>query len=377
MKKLLCLLLALCLVFALFGCKKTEQKETKATEAQTETDPTTTVDENIEIVQRPMVSVATPVITETTTADDGTEIFHYSYPTLNIVFQDAAIAEKVVNHHRERLNEHLAYAEDIRLAAVRDYAPGENFMPYLYGITYNPMRIDQSVLSIYGNCITYSGGVHPNNNCFGANYDMVNGEVLTLGSILKHADQKDTLKSLLISELDAIAEERYLSGYKDYVETRFAGDVSFDEDWYFSTNGLCFFFSPYEIAPYSEGIIVVEISYEKLSDVIADEYFPGERVPYHGTVQETPFSDAEADKFTQISELVLQSGSDMTLYYTDKAVLDFRIIEDNPTTGYTSIIFATPYLTPGDAVLLEATAEAKKNLTIVYIDADQEITITY
>ena len=379
MKRLLSLLLALTMIFAIFGCKKAEKAETKSTEAETQTDPTAApvIDENIEIQQRPMVSVATPTVTEVTTAEDGTEIFCYTYPSLNIVFQDAAIAEKVVNNHRERLNTHLTYAEDIRKSAVNDYKSSDNFTAYLYSVSYSPMRIDMSVLSIFGNCTTYSGGVHPTHSAFGLNYDMVNGEVLTLGSILKHTDQEDSLKSLLISELDAIAEERHLSGYKDYVNSRFEEDVSFDEDWYFSTTGLCFFFSPYEIAPYSEGTIIVEIPYDKLSGVLADEYFPGERVPYHGTVEEIPFDDATVTDFTQISELVLQPGGDMTLYYTDKAVLDFRIIEEDPTTGYSSVIFATPYLTPGDAVLLEASADARKNLTVTYIDAEQLITITY
>ncbi len=377
MKKTLGLLLALSLFFSLCACNKTKVVDKKPTEDTKETEPSSVVDSDIVISQRPMVSVATPTVTETTTADDGSEIFHYTYPALNLVFQDAAIADKVVNHHRKRMAEHLAYAEDIRLSAVSAYRPGKDFMPYLYSLAYNPMRIDQGVLSIYGNCITYSGGAHPEHHGFGVNYDMVNGEVLTLGSILQHADKEDTLKDLLISSLDAIAKERNLSGYKDNVETRFAKDASFDEDWYFTPTGLCFFFSPYEIAPYSEGTIVVEIPYEKLSDIIAAEYFPGERVPYHGTVQEVAFADTDVSKFTQISEVVLESGSDMTLYYTDQAVLDFRILQMNPITGYTNIVFATPYLTPGDAVLLETNKKTKKTLTVIYTDADQQITIEY
>ncbi len=377
MKKILSFLLALCLIFALIGCGKKDEKKEKETTAPTEAEPTFAVDLDIEIVQRTMVSVATPTITETTTANDGTEIFHYVYPTLNLVFQDAGVAEKIIAHHRERLVEHLAYAEEIRLAAESSYTPNSNFKPYLYSLSYNPMRIDQGVLSMYANCITYTGGVHPEHNGFGVNYDMINGEVLTLGSILQHADKADKLKTLLVSALDEIAEERYLSGYKDYVDNRFAGDISFDEDWYFSPTGLCFFFAPYEIAPYSEGTIVVEIPYEKLSGVIADEFFPGERVPYHGTVEEIPFADADLTKFTQTSELILQSGGDMTLYYTDKAVLDFRILQVNPITGYSSVIFAAPYLTPGDAVLLEVTESIKQDLTVTYVDANQLVTITY
>lgn len=369
MKKVLSYLLIICVIFSLFGCKKDEKPREK------ETEPTISTD--AEVSQRPMMTVSIPTVTETTTADDGTEIFHYVYPVMDLIFPDAAVAQKVLDQHRSRLLAHLEPVEDMRIAAQQDYSSGMLSLPYLYSISYQPMRMDMNVMSFFGNCITYMGGAHPNSHGFGVNYNMVTGDVLTLGSILTHVDKKEALKALLVEELDKIAQERHLIGYKEYINIRFRTDESDDKDWFFTNTGLCFFFSPYEIAPYSEGTIVAEIPYTSLSGIIADEFFPGERMPYHGSITEVAFSDADLTKFTQTAEVTLQPDSKKTLYYTDTAVQDFKILQLHPVTGNLTVVFAAPYLTPGDAVLLEASDEMKKNLTVSYIDGTQEITITY
>ena len=370
MKKSLCILLTLCLLLTLASCKKDEKKP-----AEKETEPNIALD--VDVPQQPMICVGVPTNTDVTTSDDGTEIFHYVYPSLELIFPDSAVAQKVLENHRNRLMEQLASAEEIRQMASRGYKPGQAFTPYLYSVTYNPMRADLGVLSILGNTSIYTGGAHPDHHGFGVNYDMVSGEVLTLGSILKHIDQKDTLRDLLITELDKIAEENYLFGYKNYVTNRFRKDESTDTAWFFTNTGLAFFFDPYEIAPYSQGMIVVEIPYTSLTGIIDDAYFPSERTTFHGTIQQIAFENADLTQFTQTAELLIQSGGSKTLYYPDTAVHDFKVSQINPVTGYENAVFYAPHLTPGDAVIINVPDELKTTLTITYLSSNSFKTINY
>ena len=371
MKKALCFILIFCLLFTFAGCNHSSNDTTT-------TDPTQpTIAEDIVIVQRPMISVSVPTATDITTAEDGAAIFQYVYPSMNLIFPDAGVAERVVEHHRARMIEQLPAVESTRQMALNDYRPGQTFLPYLYSVSYTPMRADQSVLSIFGSTSIYTGGAHPDHLGFGANYDMVTGEVLTLGSILTNIDQKTKLRDLVIVALDDIAQERHLSGYKNYVNQRFERDESTDQDWFFTNTGIAFFFDPYEIAPYSEGTIVAEVPYSSLVGIISDAYFPAERTPYYGTVQEIAFDNADLTKFTQTSELVIQSSGEKTVYFTETAVHDFTVRQVNPETGYVSTIFYAPYLTPGDAVVIEVPQALKGSLTIYYTASNTVNTIEY
>jgi len=257
------------------------------------------------------------------------------------------------------------------------YTGPENWVPYLYTLTYSPTRIDQGVLSLYGTNIIYSGSAHPSYNCVSVNYDLITGNILTLGSILHHADALATLEGLVLDALDAISKEKQLrNDYTDTIHTRFAREESYDEDWFFSPSGLCFYFPPYEIAPYSSGIIVVEIPYDQLVGVISDAYFPAEHDATLGNILIQPLQEAEISKFTQIGELILtNNGGEKLLLSTDGFIQNPRITVATPTTGETYTAFASQYLTPGDAIMVETTAESLANLTLQYEENGETVSV--
>ena len=371
MKKYLAVILCLTLTASLLGCGiKTAQPTQTSTTAPKETQaPTQTVPASTDLVitQQPMVSVSLPITTETLKAEDGSDIFHYSCQNMSLVLPEAEIADKVIIDYLNRVDSVSSSVESIRASAKNHYVSGQDFIPYLYSISYSPMRIDQGVLSLAGAHITYSGGAHTDTTCTAANYDLTTGQVLTLGSILKHIDKKDALRELVLSALTNLAKDVYLyEDYKDTVNKRFEKDESTDEDWYFSDTGLCFYFSPYEIAPYSSGTIVAEVPYASLAGIIDDAYFPPERNVTSGKLMEVSFDSADLTQYTQIAELVFQKESAKTLYYTDKSIENFKISYPDPLTGKTTVVFATQHLTPGDAVMVEAPDEIKAMLEICY-----------
>lgn len=365
MKKILSILLALTLLAGCTAAQESVPTETTVPTPQesvaiqeevlvpTETEPTPVAD------QLPMVAVSIPLNTNTVYAEDGSAIFRRTSQSMQLTMRDPDVADKIILDFLNRVDSHTATADGVQQAAEAAYTGDTGWNTYFYDLIYDPMRVDHSVLSLYGEIVSYSGGNHPQRQCSSANYNMVTGDVLTLGSILYHIDSKDELAELVIKSLDSIAEEKYLlDDYKEVARQRFNRDESFDEEWYFTSEGLCFYFAPYELAPYSSGVITAQIPYNKLTGIIADEFFPAEEDSSEGSITVADIDDIDMDQFSQIAEVTLDQDGEMFFLYTTGTVRNVCINavtagnEMSPAdTDHT--IFTTYTLTPGDAIMLK------------------------
>lgn len=328
--------------------------------------------------QVPMAAISMPVSERKDYTEDDVLLFSYKSQTISLIIPDTEIERKVILDIQNRLDGFNTEAEDISLRARSDYNGSENWNNYFYNVLYTPGRIDLSVLSLHGVNTTWVGGAHPNRSCTSANYDLTTGDVLTLGSILTHEDSLATLCQLLIDEATEIKAEKYLyTDYEDTIRNRFAQNESYNESWYFSNEGLCFYFSPYEIAPYFAGIITLTIPYENLTGIIEDRYFPAERDTSTGTLRAVKQDDADLDAFTQIAEVLLDSEGQMVFLFTDTSVQDLTIevgtIQGGKDFVQEASIFAAPILTPGDAVMLQSTFEDSYSIRITYRSGDKVI----
>ena len=370
MNKLFSILLSICAVFTLTSCSPASP--ISATDSPSEIATSTIADTTLSATpsngQKSMAAVSVPTVTEVTTSETGVEIFRYVYQNMTLVAPEQEVADKVIVDFLNRIDQSLSPAQDIRQQALAAYNGAENWIPYLYTLTYSPTRIDQGVLSLYGTNIIYSGSSHPSYNCVSVNYDLITGNTLTLGSILVHENVLKSLEALVLAELSMLEEEKFLrADYKDTVNTRFAGNESYDEDWFFTPSGLCFYFPPYEIAPYSSGIIIIEIPYNKLTGIIADSFFPAEQNNISGDVIVQSLTDVDLTKFTQIGELILDNtGQTQLLLHTDSFLQYPRVKVKDTSTGESYIAFASQYLTPGDAIMLKTTPDDLENLTFLF-----------
>ena len=183
---------------------------------------------------------------------------------------------------------------------------------------------------------------------------MITGEVLTLGSILYDASAREKLQDALLYSAESAAEVMPL--YNDYpqiIADRFSRNSSFDEDWFFTSTGLAFFFEPYEIAPYTSGIVILEIPYEKLPGIIDDGFFLGEEDFYEGNLCADSVNDINLDAYTQMAEVYINGYSEGVILYSDGLLRDIRIEtvpENEDASG--STIFAANTLSPGDGIIL-------------------------
>lgn len=375
MRKLSAIVIIVALIL-LTGCQSNNtlsETSSPTTAPNIPVDTTVTTLESIDQAQ--MFAVVMPVTTVSTTADDGNVLMNYNYQSMSLIVPEPELADKIIVDYLTRIDAIQANADSLLSQAKTNYTASANWIPYGCSVSYNTTRIDQSVLSLVGTNITYSGGSHPNYDCISANYDMITGEVLTLGSILTHENTVKALQQAVVEALNEVKEEKYLySGYEKTVEQRFSADISFDEDWYFSSGGLCFYFSPYDIAPYSSGEIHVEIPYSALVGILADPFFPPEQETVDGTLTVQRFEDATLSNFSQIAEVLLDKESQKLFIYTDTSVDSIRIIQTDPLSGRETTICAVDCLTPGDAIMLEAADETLACLELRYDSNGQTVT---
>lgn len=363
MKKRHVLSAALAAFLLLSGCQNLPDTTTVPPESDTQP-PTTT--ESTELIVPPdlnpetLYSVSMPITTQCGTAEDGTEYFYYSYQSMQLTVPDWDVADKVILDFLNRVDGTRTEAQRIHDLAQEAYGAGSAvFQPYSYQVQYNPVRIDQGVLSLYGQVVSISDTGHASMDNISANYDMVTGDVLTLGSILYRADLKEKLAEIVIQDLEKREDIALYEDYQDTVRSRFQRDESTDEDFYFSCQGLCFYFSPYEIAPYIYGTVEVEIPYSQLTGLIGDEFFPNERILSSGELHAVSFAQAELSDYETFTEIVLKSEASKVLITADSTVQNINIqqlIWKQGENTYTqeNTVYAANVLTGNDAILLEA-----------------------
>ena len=388
MKKTVIPVLLLSALFLLSGCSRFAGGETTAgtvtttASAQTEGSTAATDATNAAPVitpsQLPMAAVSVPPVVETTKSDDGTVLFQYTYQNMSLTLPDPDVADKVIIDFLNRIDSTRTNAQNLNSSAYSDYKTASNWVPYMYRVVYNPTRIDHGVLSLFGSIVSYSGTPHPENLCVSANYDLVSGEVLTLGGVLTQDCTAEKLFSLAADALSGISQEKNLfPDYEEILKNRLSGDWASDEGFYFSSEGLCFYFSPYEIAPYASGVVSAQIPYTQLVGLLKNEYFPAEQDVYDGTLTAELFENTDLNKFTQFSEIVLHKGEQKYVLHTDLPVYDIRIEEGTLTPGSNEFVpsytvFACASLTPGDAIMIEAKASSDSpNLRLQYRSGGQ------
>ena len=363
MKKIL--ILILCFLFLFSGCGTQQQEVIPAETLPFPTETSATEPVSSDTV---LYAVSVPAVKEIYQSEDGTELFSYTSQHMQLILPNEDVADNIVLDFLNRVDSTAKNAESVLTAAQYDYDPGNEWFPYFYQIIYSPTRIDQGVLSLFGSQNSYSGGLHGSLSCIAANYDLMTGDTLTLGSIMHMDATKEDFIVRIIDKLNAVASEYYLfDDFEEGVYARLSGDENLYEDFYFTQTGLCFFFSPYEIAPYSSGVISIEIPYSELPGLIYDGYFPGEREQVSGKMHSSDFMQTDMERFNNMAEVTLVNGEEIMVVYPEGNVEDIRISvagDDRNQPEY--IIFAAPEMSDRNAVVISLTKDDIAKMTVSY-----------
>ena len=397
MRKHIALLMLLLIFFQLSACSVQPELPQNTTNPQitapqaTETDPTTEPTQattEAAQVKSPLISVSLPVNYEIQSANDGTDIFSYAYQNISLICQDPHVADLVIIDFLNRIDATRFTADRIHSLAQSAYAGQSEWTSYLCMISYNPTRIDPGILSLFGTQAGYYGSTHPETVYSAVNYDLVTGIPLTLGDILQDNASINMLTDAVLAFLKEHAKELYL--YEEYESTvldHFASG-NLQSSWYFTEEGLCFYFTPYEIAPYSIGVITATIPYDQLSGILCDAYFPAETDSAAGSLSPTLFNGEDLSKFTRFSELIQDCDGQKYLLQPKGSVRNVRI-----ETGIWSAtgsfftpqhtIYAASALSEGDALMIQAdlttalptmrlSYETDSGITTLFITADDK-----
>ena len=371
MKKFLFFLL--CCVFAFSGCSD-DQQPTIPTEALPL--PTVAVTPDPVSEETVLYAVSVPAATQTYQLEDGTELFSYTTQHMQLILPNEDVADNIVLDFLNRIDTTTQNAQNVLTAAQHDYDPNYQWFPYFYQILYSPTRIDQGVLSLFASQNSYNGGMHTSVSCIAANYDLTTGDPMTLGSIMHMDATKEEFITLIIDKLNMLEDAYYLyDDFEDGVYARFSGDENLYEDFYFTQTGLCFFFSPYEIAPYASGVINVEIPYSELPGLIYDGYFPAEREQISGSMQSGDFLQVDMERFNNMAEVTLVTGKEIKVVYPEGKVEDIRIhvSEDNGSQP-AYVIFAAYEMSDENAVVISLSEEDIAKMTVSYTtNGNQEV----
>ena len=292
MKNILALLLGLVLTLALlfisfdvpfFDTPPSSPSESAGTEPTDpiHTDPTpgpTSVPGTDPVIlDLPMSAIVLTDHAEQSRDENGTVYFSYAYPNVRLYLSDEVVSEAVTLDLLNRIDSTRTQAD-----AVRADAASTGTISGFYQLQYLPQRIDGAVLSLSGTMTSFSGGAHPGSTCTGVTYDLLTGNSLTLDDILTDDCTADVLCRMVVDALSSINQNDLL--YSDFsisVEERFSGYFLADDSWFLSREGLCFSFEPYEVGPYSSGIITAVIPYGQLPGYLEDRVCIQPELPRH------------------------------------------------------------------------------------------------
>lgn len=381
MKKLFALLLCFALALGTAGCGNapTEPDTQPATFDGTVVISSPTEPYQPQDIVQPMHAIVMPTVTGSTTAADGTVVFTRSYQQIQLILNGTDIEPLIANDLGQRISEALNGSAEMEQDALDSYsADPEYWTAHFIDISYTPTRLDQSVLSLFGNHSSYSGGIHPSLVTESVTYDLSTGSALTLGDILVEDYSGEALSSLIIAALaDRAGELCY--DYEAILQDRFSRNYGSNTSWYFSRTGLCFHFSPYDIAPYSSGTIIAEIPYESLNGVLKEQYLPAAQLNATGSVYAEMYIEDDAERFSFMAEVTLDDSGTQILLYPDAAVTDVSIesgtwYSDGSQYIPVSTVFAADSVGLGNAILITADLSADAPvLRLNYRSGGQEV----
>ena len=113
----------------------------------------------------------------------------------------------------------------------------------------------------------FTGGAHPNSYYTVLNFNPATGEEVVLQDILKE-NYEEPLIALLVSTL---AADLNVDNYEDIKSNGYLypnADMYISNNYILEKEQIVFIYNKYDIAPYAMGDIIINISYEKLKDLL-------------------------------------------------------------------------------------------------------------
>ncbi len=183
--------------------------------------------------------------------ENGTHIINVSYPYFNIAFID----DNIKSFINKTIEDFKNYTE----------IPASSSYKNMLDIVYDTYLISDDTISIRFIDAVYTGGAHGSQQVATKNFDLKTGREIQLKYLFKNDSYIEYISNKTIEKLDAdnISEIHWIQEGAGPKYDNF-------ENFTYSKNGdnLVFHFNPYQVAPYSAGIVTFELPISEVKDFL-------------------------------------------------------------------------------------------------------------
>lgn len=298
-------------------------------------------------------------------SDDGTTYYRQSLGTATVSSKDERAAERINSSLAELYVKFGADAE-YTMRVAEDQPDGEQ-IALSYYCAPSVTRCDTRVLSAVFDVSQDIGGIHADSTRTSRSYNADNGSLLTLADIAKNEEQLKTfIKNYVIG---LAAGDDYKEGgvsilFDDF-ESTIKDLVDAGANWYFSDNGLVFYANPYDIAPYSRGVLTFEIPYSALAEFIDESFMPVEYEGDNGMLLADDGDKLDRSSLNILGTVTVDEDGQSVVLSAEETVYNVKI--------YTSgrMLWQRNYLTTGEGVEVKSfIPDAQPNIAVSYELAD-------
>lgn len=298
-------------------------------------------------------------------SDDGTTYYRQSLGTATVSSKDERAAERINSSLAELYVKFGADAEYTRRVA-EDQTDGEQ-IALSYYCAPSVTRCDTRVLSAVFDVSQDIGGIHADSTRTSRSYNADNGSLLSLADIAKNEEQLKTfIKNYVIG---LAAGDDYKEGgvsilFDDF-ESTINDLVDAGANWYFSDGGLVFYANPYDIAPYSRGVLTFEIPYSALAEFIDESFMPVEYEGDNGMLLADDGDKLDRSSLNILGTVTVDEDGQSVVLSAEETVYNVKI--------YTSgrMLWQRNYLTTGEGVEVKSfIPDAQPSIAVSYELAD-------
>ena len=298
-------------------------------------------------------------------SDDGTTYYRQSLGTATVRSKDERAAERINSSLAELYVRFGADAEYTRRVA-EDQTDGEQ-IALSYYCAPSVTRCDTRVLSAVFDVSQDIGGIHADSTRTSRSYNADNGSLLTLADIAKNEEQLKTFIKNYVIGLAAGDDykEGGISILFDDFESTINDLVDAGANWYFSDGGLVFYANPYDIAPYSRGVLLFEIPYSALEEFIDEGFMPVEYEGENGMLLADDGDKLDRSSLNILGTVTVDEDGQSVVLSAEETVYNVKI--------YTSgrMLWQRNYLTTGEGVEVKSfIPDAQPSIAVSYELAD-------
>ncbi|MBQ7530026.1 DUF3298 domain-containing protein [bacterium] len=183
------------------------------------------------------------------------------YPSLSLALEE---------HNKNNLNwlkeQRREIVDKIIPAALKEGTGALSCLPFIRNIDFKLRRADSKVLSFVESVQTYDLGAHGYDAKVGHNFDVATGKKIEFSEVIQ---DKTHLAEILEKKLEKNYPDAMFFGLKPALRNHVKKE---DFSWTLDPQGVTFYFNPYDLAPYCEGMLTVTILFKEQPQIFADKY---------------------------------------------------------------------------------------------------------